>query len=314
MGIENIIYLALGFLIASLLALVIMSRVWKRAVRITKKRLESDKPVTTAEILANKDQLRAEFALSTRQLEKNIENLREIISKQLAQISNLKNENAILVTKQAKQVEVNREVSQEILLIKEKNTSLQKQNADISQRLRMRERELNEVKAKSADLAKTLIQTKKANALNPAPFVEKTITGKHHKKASIAQTQISNASDHLNNLAKKSSIIKNVNKEHNSLAKDIKINDQMDVLKVIISDLENVIVKKDRYSSKKIMRNQMQEIASITSSIMNLPKTDNAQGDVKNQSGVGNNDNEISLFDKVQKFIGKNANDSTPNQ
>ena len=40
-----------------------------RAVRLTMKRLEAATPLSMAEIQADKDQLRAEFAMSTRRLE-----------------------------------------------------------------------------------------------------------------------------------------------------------------------------------------------------------------------------------------------------
>ncbi|MEO7221360.1 MAG: hypothetical protein ABIY37_02725, partial [Devosia sp.] len=92
MGIENIMYLALGLLIASLVALAIMPAVWRRAVRLTKKRIEAATPITMAEFRADKDQLRAEFALSTRRLEMNVEALRRRLSEQLRDINRKRSE------------------------------------------------------------------------------------------------------------------------------------------------------------------------------------------------------------------------------
>src|SRR5437016_13850718 len=66
--IEPIMYFGLGFLIASLFGLVILPLVHGRAVRLTARRLEAATPVSMAEIQADKDQLRAEFAMSTRRL------------------------------------------------------------------------------------------------------------------------------------------------------------------------------------------------------------------------------------------------------
>ncbi|WDR04950.1 hypothetical protein PSQ90_11645 [Devosia rhodophyticola] len=83
MGIENIMYFALGLLIAGLVALIIMPAVWKRAVRLTKRRIEAATPITLAEFRADKDQLRAEFALATRRLEMTIETLRARLAAQL---------------------------------------------------------------------------------------------------------------------------------------------------------------------------------------------------------------------------------------
>jgi hypothetical protein len=73
MLIENMMYFALGLLVAGLIALIIMPAVWKRAVRLTKRRIEAATPITLSEFRADKDQLRAEFALSTRRLEMNVE-------------------------------------------------------------------------------------------------------------------------------------------------------------------------------------------------------------------------------------------------
>src|SRR5262245_8751862 len=84
--IEPIIYFALGFLIASLLGLVIVPLVHARAVRLTTRRLEAATPVSMAEIQADKDQLRAEFAMSTRRLEMSVDQLKTKTTGQLAEL------------------------------------------------------------------------------------------------------------------------------------------------------------------------------------------------------------------------------------
>ena len=87
MVIENIMYFALGLLVAGLLSLIILPAVWKRAVRLTKRRIEAATPITMAEFRADKDQLRAEFALSTRRLEMNVETLRKRLAEQLGDVN-----------------------------------------------------------------------------------------------------------------------------------------------------------------------------------------------------------------------------------
>src|SRR5437870_9617456 len=79
-------YVGLGFLAASLIALVIMPFVHGRAVRLTVRRLEALTPVSMAEIQADKDQLRAEFAMSTRRLEMSVEQLKSKTTSQLADL------------------------------------------------------------------------------------------------------------------------------------------------------------------------------------------------------------------------------------
>jgi DNA repair exonuclease SbcCD ATPase subunit len=84
--IEPIMFFGLGFLIATLLALVIVPLVHARAVRLTARRLEAATPVSMAEIQADKDQLRAEFAMSTRRLEISVDQLKAKTTTQLAEL------------------------------------------------------------------------------------------------------------------------------------------------------------------------------------------------------------------------------------
>src|SRR5712672_862927 len=84
--IEPIMYLAIGFLISMLFGLMIVPLVHNRAVRLTTRRLEAATPLSMAEIQADKDQLRAEFAMSARRLEMNVEQLRNRTTSQLAEL------------------------------------------------------------------------------------------------------------------------------------------------------------------------------------------------------------------------------------
>ena len=84
--IEPIMYLAIGFLISMLFGLMIVPLVHNRAVRLTTRRLEAATPLSMAEIQADKDQLRAEFAMSARRLEMNVEQLKNKTTSQLAEL------------------------------------------------------------------------------------------------------------------------------------------------------------------------------------------------------------------------------------
>jgi hypothetical protein len=57
-----------------------------RAVRLTQRRLEAMTPMSMAEIHADKDQLRAEFAMSTRRLEMSVDQMKAKTTSQLAEI------------------------------------------------------------------------------------------------------------------------------------------------------------------------------------------------------------------------------------
>ena len=84
--IEPIMFFGIGFLVASLFGLVLIPLVHNRAVRLTMRRLEAATPLSMAEIQADKDQLRAEFAMSTRRLELSVEQMKSKTTSQLAEL------------------------------------------------------------------------------------------------------------------------------------------------------------------------------------------------------------------------------------
>jgi hypothetical protein len=84
--IEPIMYFGIGFLFATLCGLVVIPLVHNRAARLTKKRLEAAAPLSMAELQADKDHLRAEFAMSTRRLELLVDQLKAEGAGQLAEL------------------------------------------------------------------------------------------------------------------------------------------------------------------------------------------------------------------------------------
>ena len=84
--IEPIMYIAIGFLVACMLVIGIIPVVHARAVRLTTGRLEAVTLMSMAEIQADKDQLRAEFAMSTRRLEMSVDQMKAKTTSQLAEL------------------------------------------------------------------------------------------------------------------------------------------------------------------------------------------------------------------------------------
>ncbi len=84
--VEPIMFFGIGFLFAALIGLIIIPLVQARAVRLTMRRLEAATPLSMAEIQADKDQLRAEFAMSTRRLEMSVEQMKAKTTSQLAEL------------------------------------------------------------------------------------------------------------------------------------------------------------------------------------------------------------------------------------
>jgi chromosome segregation ATPase len=85
--VESIMYFGAGFLVAGVLALALISLVHRRAVRLTLRRVEDAVPVSLAEIQADKDKLRAQFAMSARRLETTVEQLKAKATNQLGELA-----------------------------------------------------------------------------------------------------------------------------------------------------------------------------------------------------------------------------------
>lgn len=141
MLIENVMYFVLGFLGAGLLALMIMPSIWRRAVRLTKKRIEAATPMTMSEFRADKDQLRAEFALSTRRLEMNVETLRKRLADQLSEVNRKRAEQSHLKSERDEQLVIVRELEERESTLRRRILELEKEGTDLAQRLRMRDRD-----------------------------------------------------------------------------------------------------------------------------------------------------------------------------
>jgi len=156
MLIENIMYFALGLFAAGLLALVLLPAVWKRAVRLTRRRIEAATPITLAEFRADKDQLRAEFALTTRKLEQTIETQRARLAEQLAEVNQARADaGAMKLERQRFAAELaERDVREDAL--RTELAEAERQLADLGQQLRMRERELEARLAELTELRDTV--------------------------------------------------------------------------------------------------------------------------------------------------------------
>lgn len=103
-------YFALGLLTAGVLALLVTPAVWRRATRLTRRRIESAVPMTLAEIQADKDQLRAEFAMSARRLEMTVDRLRDKTADQIIEINQKRAEIVRLTNERNDQADAIREL------------------------------------------------------------------------------------------------------------------------------------------------------------------------------------------------------------
>jgi predicted nucleic acid-binding Zn-ribbon protein len=94
--IQAIMLIALGFLAASLIGVLLAPSLWNRASRLSKKKLESTLPLTLAEIEAAQDQLRASYAVRLRRLETALASAKQKAANQLVDNSRLQMQIAAL--------------------------------------------------------------------------------------------------------------------------------------------------------------------------------------------------------------------------
>jgi hypothetical protein len=84
--VEPLLYAALGFLTASLVALFMGRALWNRAVRLTTHRIMRRLPLSRDEIVASRDLLRAEVAIEHRKLERQANLMRERMTRSMADV------------------------------------------------------------------------------------------------------------------------------------------------------------------------------------------------------------------------------------
>src|SRR6476660_8836498 len=135
--IEPIMFFGIGVLFATLIGVAVIPLVHDRAVRLTKRRLESSIPQSMAEIQADKDLLRAEFAMSAGRLETGVEQLKEQTTSQIAELG--RKSDVI------KQLRIEREAQTvEIIALKKEVESLQEQIASVGKELKTAEYQRHE--------------------------------------------------------------------------------------------------------------------------------------------------------------------------
>jgi hypothetical protein len=193
--IEAIMYFCIGFLSAALVGVSIAPLIHGRAVRLTRRRLENALPQSMAEIIADKDLQRADFAVATRRLEMTIEKLKESNTSQLAEIGRKDNIiNRFKVDRQTHQVET--------LLLRGEVASLREQLRPAAISPDIEQRRTNEVavmmratptEAPGSDAACVIASPAlSAEPLPVGPITTKETVSKHegnHSDASLVPAQ-----------------------------------------------------------------------------------------------------------------------------
>ena len=186
---EGVLYFALGFLAAALLALMVAPAIWRRAVVLTRRRIESSVPLTLNEIQADKDQLRAEFAMSTRRLELSVEKLRGKAAEQLIDINRKREELT--------------ELSDETQDKSENLTKLETEGSELRSQLRQSEQDLVDVNRRYR-AAETALEDRSAELDLMEQRYRGASTEFDGRRIELAarDTQLQNLTDKMSNLNK----------------------------------------------------------------------------------------------------------------
>lgn len=282
MLIENMMYFALGVLVASLLALIILPAVWKRAVRLTKRRIEAATPITMAEFRADKDQLRAEFALSTRRLEMNVEALRKRLAEQLGDVNQKRSDLSALRVEREQNLSIVKEMEAREAELRARVAELERDSTDLAQRLRMRDREFE---ARTAELEK----------------LRESLTGQQASKAAdadnlmAAEARIASAENRLNAILAETGAAEKAGEPAAPLLADkLSREAEVEVVRRQVADVEASILAdwdSDRVEEADL-RDRLSDIASSVSQLVYALDTEAPAARVQ----------EESLFDRVQRF------------
>ena len=88
---ETIMLVALGFAIAALIALFLGRFTWRFALGLGKRHMQRAAPSTLAELKADRDRLRAEYAMLSRKLDLRLNDLKTRLAEQMAEVSRNRN-------------------------------------------------------------------------------------------------------------------------------------------------------------------------------------------------------------------------------
>ncbi|HKQ94368.1 MAG TPA: hypothetical protein VJS40_02080 [Aestuariivirgaceae bacterium] len=88
---ETIMLVALGFAIAALIALFLGRYTWRFALGLGKRHMQRAAPSTLAELKADRDRLRAEYAMLSRKLDLRLTDLKTRLAEQMAEVSRNRN-------------------------------------------------------------------------------------------------------------------------------------------------------------------------------------------------------------------------------
>jgi chromosome segregation ATPase len=157
--INALMFGALGFLLGCLLALMLGPPLWNRAVKLTTRKLEATMPMSLNDIQADKDQLRAEFAIELRKVEVALEKAKEKATRELIEANKRRVEIAVLNTDLASvkgQLQENENANRVL------QQTIKRRLPDLDSRLKAAKKALAELESVNAELRATVASQSEA--------------------------------------------------------------------------------------------------------------------------------------------------------
>jgi predicted nucleic acid-binding Zn-ribbon protein len=157
--IDALLFGSLGFLLGCLLALILAPPLWNRAVKLTTRRLEATMPMTLNDIQADKDQLRAEFAIELRKVEVALDKAREKAARELIEANKRRGEIAMLNTDLAS---VRAKLQENENANRVLQQTIKRRLPDLDSRLKAAKKALAELESVNAELRTTIASQSEA--------------------------------------------------------------------------------------------------------------------------------------------------------
>ncbi|HSB58818.1 MAG TPA: hypothetical protein VLD66_04370 [Methyloceanibacter sp.] len=157
--IEWLMFGALGFLLGCLLALMLAPPLWNRAVKLTTRRLEATMPMSLIDIQADKDQLRAEFAIELRKVEVALDKAKEKAARELIEANKRRVDIQVLNTELGtvrNQLQENENANRVL------QQTIKRRLPDLDSRLKAAKKALAELEAVNAELRNTVASQSEA--------------------------------------------------------------------------------------------------------------------------------------------------------
>jgi len=157
--IEWLMFGALGFLLGCLVALMLAPPLWNRAVKLTTRKLEATMPMSLNDIQADKDQLRAEFAIELRKVEVALDKAKEKATRELIESNKRRVELAVMNTDLAgakAQLQENENANRVL------QQTIKRRLPDLDSRLKAAKKALAELESVNAELRSTVASQSEA--------------------------------------------------------------------------------------------------------------------------------------------------------